>query len=154
MATNFQLQLRADLLRHEGKRNESYKDTEGVWTNGVGHTGADVYPNQVVSDYQVYKWLEEDTKKAEKDASSLFKNYDKLSPVRRGVLVNMAFNLGKTRLSKFKKMIAAVEAEDFDTAALEMMDSKWFSQVKTRAVELVSRMKTNTIKPSHQYKGQ
>jgi hypothetical protein len=33
------------------------------------------------------------------------------------VLVNMAFNLGRTRLSKFKNMVAAVEEKDYVKAA-------------------------------------
>jgi lysozyme len=52
----------------------------------------------------------------------------------------MAFNLGVPRLCKFKKMWAAVEAEDFSTAAKEMLDSRWANQVKSRSTKLAHAM--------------
>jgi GH24 family phage-related lysozyme (muramidase) len=58
-----------------------------------------------------------------------------ISPIRERALINMAFNLGY-RLSGFKKFLAAVNAEDWETAAKEMMDSKWAQQVGDRAVRL------------------
>lgn len=142
-------QVKADLYRHEGKRNVAYLCTANVWTNGVGHTGKDVFPGQRVDDKQVELWLDKDTLKAIRDSRMAVKNFDKLSFVRRTVLVNMAFNLGLPRLQGFKKMIAAIEMEDFDKAALEMMNSRWYAQVKGRGVELVRRMKTNKIDPRH-----
>ena len=54
----------------------------------------------------------------------------------------MAFNLGVPRLCKFKNMWAAIHEKDFDTAAEEMLDSRWAEQVKGRATELAEMMKT------------
>ena len=48
----------------------------------------------------------------------------------------MGFNLGLTRLLKFKKFLAALEKKDYETAAIEMMDSRWAVQVKGRANRL------------------
>jgi lysozyme len=143
-------QVKADLVRHEGKRNVAYLCTAGVWTNGVGHTGPDVFQGQRVDDKQVDLWLDKDTLQAIRDARRAVRNFDKLSFVRRTVIVNMAFNLGPTRLQGFRKMIAALEMEDYERAALEMMNSRWYAQVKGRGVELVKRMRTNTIEPRHQ----
>ena len=56
------------------------------------------------------------------------------------VCVNMAFNLGMPRLNKFKKMWSAIEDEDYDHAAVEMLDSRWASQVKGRATKLANAM--------------
>ena len=52
------------------------------------------------------------------------------------VLVNMCFNLGAPRLSKFKKFIAAINDEQWIEAAVEMMDSRWARQVGPRAERL------------------
>jgi len=52
------------------------------------------------------------------------------------VLVNMCFNLGGTRLSKFKNMLEACRAHDWDKMAAEMEDSRWFKQVGRRSLEL------------------
>ena len=65
---------------------------------------------------------------------------DRLDSVRQLVLVDMAFNMGVPRLCKFKKMWAAVHEEDFATAAKEMLDSRWATQVKSRATKLANAM--------------
>jgi lysozyme len=65
---------------------------------------------------------------------------DRLDSVRQLILIDMAFNMGVPRLCKFKKMWAAVEAEDFPTAAKEMLDSRWSRQVKGRATKLANAM--------------
>ena len=58
------------------------------------------------------------------------------------VIVNMCFNMGAPRLSGFKKFIAGVNAGDWKTAAVEMMDSRWARQVGDRAVRLKNRILT------------
>jgi len=52
----------------------------------------------------------------------------------------MMFNLGRPRLSKFKKMTAALEMGDWKTAAIEGRDSRWYNQVGNRAERLMTRM--------------
>ena len=51
---------------------------------------------------------------------------------------NMAFNLGITRLSKFRNMIAALEEGDYDRAGKEAKDSQWYNQVGKRAERIVN----------------
>ena len=50
----------------------------------------------------------------------------------------MVFQLGIGGVSKFKKALKAVGEEDWDTAADEMLDSKWATQTPERATELSS----------------
>jgi lysozyme len=57
-------------------------------------------------------------------------------------LINMAFNLGLTKLRQFKMMWAAIEDNDFEVAAQEMLNSKWASDVGKRALELSEQMRT------------
>jgi len=59
---------------------------------------------------------------------------------------NMAYNLGITRLSKFKKMIAALEATDYLTASKEAKDSQWYNQVGERAERIVNIFKDSADK--------
>ena len=49
--------------------------------------------------------------------------------------------MGAPRLAKFKKFIAGVNAGDWNTAAIEMMDSRGAKQVGNRAVRLRDRIK-------------
>ena len=50
--------------------------------------------------------------------------FNGLDETRQDVLIDMSFNLGRPRFSKFKKMIAAVQSGDFDEAANQILDSK------------------------------
>jgi len=56
------------------------------------------------------------------------------------VLVNMMFNMGRTRLSKFKNFKAALDANDWKKAAVEGRDSLWYKQVTNRAERLMKRL--------------
>ena len=56
------------------------------------------------------------------------------------ILVNMMFNMGRTRLSKFKNFRAALEDQDWACAAVEGRDSLWYRQVTNRAERLMVRL--------------
>ena len=60
------------------------------------------------------------------------------------ILVNMMFNMGRTRLSKFKNFTAALQEGDWKRAAVEGRDSRWHKQVTNRAERLMSRMENVT----------
>ena len=76
-----------------------------------------------------------------KDAlNSKLDYWEDLSEVRQGVLINMAYNLGLNGLRNFVKMFAALNGGDYNTAASEMIDSRWSRQVKGRATELFMDM--------------
>ena len=55
----------------------------------------------------------------------------------------MCFQLGKTGVSKFKKMFTALQTEDYTTASEEMLDSKWFEQTPVRAKSLSYIMRSS-----------
>ena len=57
------------------------------------------------------------------------------------VIANMMFNMGRPRLSKFKGMKSGVDARDWNRAADEMVDSRWYRQVTNRADRLVTRVR-------------
>tara|TARA_S200002703_G_C3585712_1_gene179905 strand:- start:284 stop:463 length:180 start_codon:yes stop_codon:yes gene_type:complete len=54
--------------------------------------------------------------------------------------MDMAFNMGVPRLCKFVKMWNAIHNEKFEAAAKEMLDSRWASQVKSRAIKVANAM--------------
>jgi hypothetical protein len=66
-------------------------------------------------------------------AGMLVSNFDKLPTSVQLVVVDMVFNLGFSKFSKFRKAIAAFERMDFGTAADEMTKSKWYHQVGNRS---------------------
>tara|TARA_R100001594_G_C4040947_1_gene263200 strand:+ start:1379 stop:1822 length:444 start_codon:yes stop_codon:yes gene_type:complete len=135
-----------ELKFDEGFIDEIYEDHLGLATFGVGHLilehdsefGKPV--GTPVSDARIRECLNNDIDIV---CSELDKNlpwWRGLGNVRQRVLANMCFNLGYPRFSKFKKFLEAVKKEDWETAGVEMLDSKWATQVGDRAIRLKEKM--------------
>jgi len=135
--------LKDSIKSHEGMRNQVYKDHLGNRTIGYGHLCLDnekwddnkIYPRKVID-----KTFEYDFNIAFNDAKKLI-DKDNIHPDAFGCLVNLAFNMGLTRISRFKKMLIALDAQDYETASMELLDSKYARQVPNRARELSEVMK-------------
>tara|TARA_R110000803_G_scaffold49198_1_gene102248 strand:+ start:597 stop:1052 length:456 start_codon:yes stop_codon:yes gene_type:complete len=138
--------VKEDLVRHEGYVTEIYLDSENLPTFGIGHlvTEDDMeYTWTVgtsVTDERILQVFNDDCNDAYTDACALFLNFTSHPQDVQSVCVNMAFNLGRSRLSKFKKMVTAVNEGNYAKAADEMTDSKWYRQVGRRSKELVEIM--------------
>jgi len=128
------------LRRHEGVRNHVYLDSEGLETIGVGRCIAE--GSLGLSDDEVDYLLANDVKRTIEELSRTFDWYETLDPVRQDVMISLCFNLGLTRLLKFKKALAGMENNDWETARAEFMDSRWSTQVGQRAVELTDMLVT------------
>lgn len=126
-------------------KDESGKEVvEEFLTGGVGHRmtkkEAEDYPEGTKIPKKVRdEWFKVDLAEAEADADALIPK-DAPAEVRE-IITNMAFNLGRTKLGGFKDMLKAIKNKDYETASLEMMDSKWSAQVGDRAVNLAERMR-------------
>ena len=134
--------LREQLKVDEGVKYEIYKDHLGYPTFGIGHLITEDDPEHgepdgtEISEDRVNEVFETDVSKFVDEAKILFPDLDDLPEVAQQVIVNMAFNMGRPRLSKFKNFIAGVNDRDWVRAAEEMMDSRWADQVGARAVRL------------------
>jgi len=94
---------------------------------------------------RVWSCFLEDFNTALKDAENLIPDlYEHPEQVQR-VMVNMSFNLGRTRLGRFKKLLRALQARNYAEAADEMIDSKWYGQVGRRSKELVGIMRAAAV---------
>jgi lysozyme len=129
-----QEQLKTD----EGLRLKPYHCTAGALTIGYGRNLDAVGITEAEADIM----LRADIEIAERGAKALVGNvWEQLSPARQAVLINMTFNLGRTRLAAFKNFLAALRTADYDTAADEMLDSRWARQVGDRATRLSDAMR-------------
>lgn len=130
--------LRDQLQRDEGIRRFAYRDSRGILTVGVGrnleHVG--LRPDEI--DYL----LDNDIAHVEQEVSIALPWTDALDEVRRAVLQNMCFNMGLRTLLTFRAMLSACEAGNWQTTAVEMLDSTWATQVGDRAVRLARQMET------------
>jgi GH24 family phage-related lysozyme (muramidase) len=70
----------------------------------------------------------------------LVPNYADLSPERKDVVTNMLFNMGPGKFADFRGMRRALDQEDYQRAAVEMIDSTWYDQVGKRSRVLVEDM--------------
>lgn len=127
--------LRAMLLRDEDLRLSPYTDTEGNLTIGVGHN----LTAKPISMRAALFILDDDIEDAQADVDlQLQWVRHHLSDARQDVVDAMCFNLGISRLLTFKKALAALKAGAWETAAEEMLDSKWARQVGDRAKRLAA----------------
>lgn len=139
-------QLREELERDEGIVYEIYNDHLGYPTFGIGHlvTSADpeygLSVGTAVSEARCYSVFEQDVKTVLGDCEKLYSDFYDLPEEVQLIIANMMFNMGLTRLSKFKKHNAALESGDWKTAAVEGRDSRWYNQVTNRAERLMTRL--------------
>ena len=139
--------LRDELESDEGCRYEIYLDHLGYPTFGIGHLivkGDPEYgkePWTQVTGSRVKEAFAQDIETVLTDCERLYEDFYELPEEVQRVIANMMFNMGLTRLSKFKNMKLSVDARDWNIAADEMIDSKWYYQVPNRAKRLVERMR-------------
>jgi len=126
------------LRRHEGVKNTLYKCTSNKWTIGVGRNLEDVG----LSEEEIDMLLLNDIKRTKELMDEYIPWHNDLDEVRQEALINFVFNVGIGTTMKFKNAMAALEAHDYDTAAIEMLDSNWAKQVGSRAEEVTQMIKT------------
>lgn len=133
--------LKDQLILHEGLKLEPYQCTAGKLTIGVGRNIEDIG----ITEDEARYLLDNDILRVCDELDRAVPWWRDLSDVRQRVMVDMVFNLGMSRFLQFKNFLAGVEAEDWDTAAEEMLDSRWASQVGQRANRLAEAMRTDEI---------
>ena len=125
------------LILHEGLRLKPYRCTAGKLTIGVGRNLDDKGISRDEAMILLRNDIAEVTAQLER-----FDWFRALGPVRRKVLIDMAFNLGMGGLMGFQKMIEALERGDYERAADEMIYSRWYRQVGERGRRLERMMRT------------
>lgn len=142
---------------NEGYKPEVYTDTTGNRTIGIGFNLEDTNNRKVLKDMgidindvfagkplkenQIIGLYNHSLRQAFSDAQKFDPGFARRPEPVKKAIVDMAFNLGLTRLQKFKKMRAALDADDYGRAADEMVDSNWYKQVKTRGPRTVELMR-------------
>lgn len=132
----------------EGVVYEIYNDHLGYPTFGVGHLilesdeefGREV--GTAVTEERVRECFTRDLEIAERECCTLYGegSFRAFPDEVQQILVNMMFNMGRPRLSKFKNFKAALEENNWKRAAAEGRDSLWYKQVRKRAERLMLRM--------------
>ena len=133
----------------EGVVNKIYADHLGYLTFGIGHLITENDPEYnmpvgtEVSEERVKECFEHDVILAMYDCQAVFtiKHWEDFPDEVKEICINMMFNLGRTRFSKFKKTIKHLKEHNFTSAADEAQDSLWYTQVGKRAERLCNRLR-------------
>lgn len=151
----------SQLVLHEGIRLRPYPDTDDPpnWTLGVGYNvtsrgleafddaigrviaweiGSPVTADLVTHD-ECFTMLRADIVRVDAAVRTHCPFYDSLNDPRQRVCLDMAFNMGLRALG-FKRTIAAVEHQDWSTAARELHKSTWLRQVGPSRVDRLAKM--------------
>ena len=131
----------------EGVVNEIYLDDLGYPTFGVGHLVLESDPEHgqdvgtPVSEERVRECFEKDLDTSISECVALYgEQFNDWPDEVQQIIVNMMFNMGRTRLSGFKNFRKALEDKNWSRAAEEGRDSRWYRQVTNRAERLMERM--------------
>ena len=139
--------LREQLKIDEGCVYKIYNDHLGYATFGIGHLVRESDPENgsplgtEVSEDRVNEAFDADVEIVLSDCNTLYPDFEDLPEEAQQIIANMMFNLGRPRLSKFVGMKRGVDVKDWNSAADEMVDSRWYRQVGARADRLVNRMR-------------
>ena len=139
--------LKKELCQDEGCKYSIYKCTAGKLTFGIGHMIKPTDPEfnmpegTVVMPMRVEEAFEQDVQGAIMDSCEIFDDYFLYPEEVQKIIANMMFQLGINRFRTFKKMIAAIQDQDWSQAGDEMRDSLWNKQTHARSERLIARMK-------------
>jgi len=136
--------LKKQVIANEGVRKTAYKDTLNNWTIGVGHLirlpDEEYLLDKELTDLEVDQIFVTDLNQAIDDARK-FIDADSIPDEAFEVVVDMAFNLGLPKLSKFKNFQQALKDKDFVKASEEMLNSRWAKQLPNRSKRLAEIMR-------------
>jgi len=146
------------MVENEGYRPKMYTDTKGKRTIGVGlnleepmnrqflkEEGIDIneiFNGRELNDREIKGLYNRSLQQAFKDAAQFDPNFASRPEEAKKAIVDMSFNLGLTKLKKFKKMNEGLQENNYSKAADEMVDSEWYKDVKSRGPRTVKLMRS------------
>ena len=139
----------------EGFRANVYKCPAGFDTIGYGRNieanplkpdeKAKLNADGSVSEAVAKEWLREYLDKCYTELEKSFSWFGSLDLPRQAALVDLDYNMGLNTLKGFKNTLKAFENKDFAAAANGLESSKWYKQVKTRGIKIVSIVREGKI---------
>jgi len=157
--------LKLELIADEGMELFPYLDSEKIWSIGVGRNLEDngLSPSELfflgiklkdkfeiiellkrrgLTKDEVLYLLDNDVDRVISELENKLPWLSDKPDVVKYVLCNMCFNMGIYRLLKFKDTLALLKSDKYKEASIEMLNSKWPSQVGKRATRLSDRIKS------------
>ena len=132
-------EIAESLKFEEGYRAHVYLCSAGAQTVGYGRN-VDADGGIGISEEEADYLLRNDIARTI-DECKRWDWFDRLDPSRQSVVVQLCFQLGYPRLSNFNRMLTALSQQDYETAAVELLDSRFAEQVPERARRLADQMR-------------
>lgn len=131
-------QLRGD----EDVRPCVYKDHLGFDTIAVGRLVDSRKPGAGLRPDEITYLLNNDIDDRINALSTRLPWFQNLDDARKGVLLNMAFQMGTDGLLGFKNTLALIRDGKYAEAADAMLQSKWATQTPARAKRMAEQMRS------------
>ncbi|GLS27751.1 glycoside hydrolase family protein [Marinibactrum halimedae] len=145
--------LAAKILRaEEGFRSRPYYCSNGYPTIGYGlKIGTKCAPlhffTLTLTKEMANAWLLDKCSSLLDQLEQKIPAFIELNDDRKAILISMAYQLGVQGLLGFTNTLACIDADDFDDAAREMLDSKWAEHDSPQRAERHSQvMRTGSIR--------
>lgn len=130
------------VARHEGFRSKPYRCTAGKLTIGYG-----LNVEEGITEPEAHMIMSMRLKDLTKELGAKLPWFSHTDEERQGVLIDMAYQLGVGGLMKFKKFLVFCAREEWGSASVEMLDSKWAkSDSPNRAKELSHIIKSGAFR--------
>lgn len=127
------------LIRHEGYKLKPYRCSANKWSIGIGHNFQDnPLPAHIqkyldehgeITDDMVMELFEADVAQAIRDCRLLYLRFDTFTPNRRAALVDLLFNMGYSRMSKFVNTNKAINEGKWAAASRGIRNSLYYRQL-------------------------
>ncbi len=141
MTPEAKIKLKHLLISHEKYVQFPYVDTTGHLTVGIGRS----LTTRGISEIEAFYLLDEDILYFTSKLNHYLNFFSKLSENRQIALIDMCFNLGVQGFLNFKEFILALEAENWERAAEELRNSKWYEQVGERGSQIENIVLTGNL---------
>lgn len=133
--------ITTQLRRDEGEVLHAYKDSLGYLTIGVGRLIDKAKGGGISKEESAYL-LKNDIDKKLKELELNLPWVNQLDEARKGVLLNMTFQLGIGGVLLFKNTLTLIKAGEWEKAAMNMRMSKWHEQTPERCERLCKQIIT------------
>jgi lysozyme len=121
------------LKKHEGLRLKPYRCSAGKLTIGYGHN----LDANGITEEDADRMLHNDILICTLELNRSLPWWSSHPENVQQVIMNMCFNLGITKLLEFKRTLGYIRDQKYSVASVELRKSKWYTQVGSRAEELI-----------------
>lgn len=127
--------LTEELTLDEGRPRIPYFDSRHILTGGIGRN-----LGRGFSDSEIDLMFANDVASCVRDLDAHCPWWRSMTAIRQRVMIGLVFNLGWLKLAGFTHFLAAMQARDWQAAAEELKDSRWFEQVGDRGPRVIARL--------------